>query len=115
MMKFVAGIFWPCQSPARACTVRPIQATAATRATLISQVLAQYFTGLSFALCPKTVDVQRRGIATSRQVGEQSLRFDEVRRVEPFGKPATDGCKQIAGFVGPALVAQQPDEPGRGA
>jgi len=54
-------------------------------------------------------------IANSRQASEQRLRLDAVGCVEPFGEPAIDRCKQITGFVRPALVAPQPDKPGRGA
>src|SRR5215472_13590680 len=48
--------------------------------------------------------------AGSRQLIELPLRFLQIGGVEAFGKPAMDGCQQLARFGPPALLAPQPSE-----
>src|SRR6516225_9274160 len=53
--------------------------------------------------------------AGSCQLVEQVLRFFQVGGVEALGKPAVDGCREIARLGPPALVTPQPGEARRGA
>ncbi len=39
----------------------------------------------------------------------------QIARLEAFGEPAVDGCKQVAGVAGPVLTQPQPGEAGSGA
>jgi len=54
-------------------------------------------------------------MAGSRQLGEERLRFLEVRGVEAFGEPAVDGREQLVGVGAAALLAPQPGEARGGA
>jgi len=60
-------------------------------------------------------ELLRRLISSSRQFVEQRLCLSKIGRVEAFGEPAVDRREKVAGFGVAALVAAEPDEPGRGA
>jgi hypothetical protein len=53
--------------------------------------------------------------SVSPELIEQRLGLLQDRRVQPFGEPAVDRRKQVAGFGALALIAPQADEAGGGA
>src|SRR6516162_878535 len=49
-----------------------------------------------------------RQVRNLTKLVEQRLRLSQIGSVEAFGKPAIDGCQEVAGFSAAALVAAQP-------
>ena len=75
---------------------------------------ANHHRSLSMACARLGCRKNERSTLSSDQLIEQRLRLFQIERIEPFGEPAVDRSKKIAGLIPLTLIAPEPRHAHRG-